>query len=327
MKKMEAWPSTASCLTGAKKDGMGHSKTVIRRFFQWVVVAMVSLKSKAASKVGKVTATCAHWTAGVPDAGNDAVGAPGVHDLVHGIALVFDDAGLSFHGDDFDGADGAKITQAAMGNRADAAGTAAEEAADRGLDDSGGVTAELPAELAGGGFYCAEFHARLTDRDAVCGDGLDAVHALQIENDAALQWDSLAVVAGAGAAEGYGDIMLVAVAERGDNLIDGDGLDDDVGSLGVQLRLEDGGVPVEVAREALDDLWLREDTRWVGDQLCKACGQITHEDFLFVRASPPPESYAVTACVERLRWCDDCCDSIVTTLRVACRKGDRISRS
>ncbi len=51
------------------------------------------------------------------------------------IAFVFDHARLGLHGDDLDGAHGLEVAQAAVGDGANAAGAAAEEAADRGLGD------------------------------------------------------------------------------------------------------------------------------------------------------------------------------------------------
>jgi hypothetical protein len=58
-----------------------------------------------------------------------------VHDFVDCIAFVFDHARLGLHGDDLDGAHGLEVAQAAVGDGANAAGAAAEEAADRGLGD------------------------------------------------------------------------------------------------------------------------------------------------------------------------------------------------
>ena len=107
-----------------------------------------------------------------------------------GVAFVLDDARLGFHGDDLDGADGLEVAQAAVGDGADASRATAEEAADGGFGDGGGIAAELPAELAGGGFEGAELDAGLADGDSHrigWDDGLDAVHALEVEDDAALR--------------------------------------------------------------------------------------------------------------------------------------------
>ena len=115
---------------------------------------------------------------GQPDFCDDAVGAPGVDDFVDGFAFMQEDLRLGFHGDDFNSADGVVVAECAVGDGADAAGASAEEAADGGFNDGGGITSKLPALLASGGFECAEFQAGFADGDAFGGDLLKAIHAL-----------------------------------------------------------------------------------------------------------------------------------------------------
>ena len=64
IKKISDLPSGAYCLTGVKKEGIGHSNVVTRRLVQVGFVAICSLKSNAASKVSKATAHCDQSTAG-----------------------------------------------------------------------------------------------------------------------------------------------------------------------------------------------------------------------------------------------------------------------
>jgi hypothetical protein len=102
------------------------------------------------------------------------------------------------------------------------------------------------------------------------------VHALEVEDDAAMEGDGLSIVAGASSTEGDGDFVLVAIAKDGEDLFGVEGLDDDVGVLAVELRFEDGRVPVEVAREAFDDLGLREDSRCVAEEIGEICCKVLH---------------------------------------------------
>ncbi len=200
-----------------------------------------------------------------PDPGDDAVGAPGVEDVVDGLAFVEDDAGFGFHGDDFDGADGFEVAQAAVGDGADAAGASAEEAADGRFDDGAGVAAKLQALFACGSFERAEADVWLADGDAFGSDGFDAIHADEVEDDAAVEGDGLAVVPGAGAARGDGDVAVVTTGEDALYLFDVDGLQREFGGLVVELLFEDGGVPVEVAGETLHDLRVGDGAGGVGD--------------------------------------------------------------
>jgi hypothetical protein len=189
-----------------------------------------------------------------------------VEDVVDGFAFVKEDTRLGFHGGDFDSANGGEVAEAAVGDGADAAGAAAEEAPEGSFDDGGGIAAELPALPAGLGFERAEADAGFADGDAVGRDVFDPVEELEVEDDAAMEGNGLAVVAGACAAEGDGDFVREAEAEDGDDFGGGDGLDDDVGVLAIEQRAKDGRVPVEVAGETLDDLRLREDARGIGEE-------------------------------------------------------------
>ena len=102
-----------------------------------------------------------------PDARDDAVGAPGVQNLVNCFAFVSHDARFGFHGDDFHGAHRSEIAQIAVSDRADSARSAAEKTADGSFDDRRGIAAQLPAGLARFIFECAKSHAGLANGDAI----------------------------------------------------------------------------------------------------------------------------------------------------------------
>ena len=105
-----------------------------------------------------------------PDARDDAVGAPGVQDLVDRLALVQHHARLILHGDDFEGAHGVEVAQAAVSDGTDAARAPAKESADRGFDQRGGIHAQLPSLFARLGFERRQPQARLALGHSVRGD-------------------------------------------------------------------------------------------------------------------------------------------------------------
>jgi hypothetical protein len=94
---------------------------------------------------------------------------------------------------------------------------------------------------------------------------VDPIHAGEVEDDASAQGDRLAVVAGACAARGHGDVECEAAGEDANDLIGRDRLHDGVGDLVVEQLFQDRRVPVEVAREALHGLRIRDDLLRRGD--------------------------------------------------------------
>ena len=80
-----------------------------------------------------------------PDAGDDAVGAPGVENVMNRFALVMNDARFGLHGDNFEGADRLKIAKASVCDRADSSRAAATKSANRSLDDRRGIAAQFPS--------------------------------------------------------------------------------------------------------------------------------------------------------------------------------------
>ena len=76
-----------------------------------------------------------------------------------------------------------------------------------------------------------------------------------------MQRDGLAIVPSAGSAGGDRDRAGMAAGEDADDFFGGDGLHDGFGGFVVEQGLEDGGVPVEVARKTLNDERLGEDAR------------------------------------------------------------------
>ena len=69
---------------------------------------------------------------------------------------------------------------------------------------------------------------------------------------------------------------MIAVAKDGEDFVGVEWLDDDVGVLAVELGFEDRRVPVEVAREAFDDLWLGEDSRCIAEEVGEVCCKVLH---------------------------------------------------
>jgi hypothetical protein len=95
---------------------------------------------------------------------------------------------------------------------------------------------------------------------------LDAVHSCEVEDDAAMQRDSLAVVAGSRAAGGDRKIVDLAVTENVLDFGGGERLDDEVADLSVELFAEHRRIPVEIAGELLDSLGMGEDARRIAEE-------------------------------------------------------------
>ena len=122
-----------------------------------------------------------------PDAGDDAIGAPGMQDLVNFFSFMMDEAGFLFHGDHVDGTHGGEVSQAAMRHRADASRTTGQKASYRGLDHGGGIAAKLPSHLARLSFEHPQAHAWLANRDSIGADGFNLIHAREVEQHSAVQ--------------------------------------------------------------------------------------------------------------------------------------------
>ena len=80
-----------------------------------------------------------------------------------------------------------------------------------------------------------------------------------------MQWDGLTVISGSGATNRNGYVKRVAKAKHGTDFFSGHWLNRHVGVFAVEKRSKDGRVPVEVAREALDDGGLRYDAGRVAE--------------------------------------------------------------
>ena len=158
------------------------------------------------------------------------------------------------HGDDAQAQHIAEIAQAAEIDRADAARTAGDEAADRRGVVGRGMQPELLAGMgAGRAVDVGEDGARPAD-DAAGRDRRDLVHLGKAEHDAAGQRHGLAVIAGAGAARRDRNAVPVAGGEHADHFRLALRRDDKVGGDMVELPLQHRAVPVEVAALLLHDL-------------------------------------------------------------------------
>ena len=91
-------------------------------------------------------------------------------------AFMHHNARLILHGDNFEGADRVEVAQAAVRNRADAAGAACKKAAESGLDQRGRIHAQFPALPTRFGFEDTETHAGLADCNAVGSNFFELVH-------------------------------------------------------------------------------------------------------------------------------------------------------
>jgi hypothetical protein len=83
---------------------------------------------------------------------------------------------------------------------------------------------------------------------------VDAVEARAIDDDAAVNRDALAVVAGATAARRDGDAGGVAGGKERAEFGDGAGARDEVGALVVEERAQRGRIPIIVEREACEGI-------------------------------------------------------------------------
>ena len=180
-----------------------------------------------------------------------------------------------------------EVAQAAVGDGADAAGASAEKAADGGLGLACWGSSGAPSRA--GRAAVSRAPRRMPGPTMATPSGVISWRVSMSARSRTmppLKRDGLAVVAGAGSAGGDRDFMLRSSSARtADYFFGGDGLDDGFGGLVVEEFLEDGGVPVEVAGEALDGLaaWVMtrvDGAGWSGDssrlaeRTSRSCGVI-----------------------------------------------------
>ena len=127
-----------------------------------------------------------------------------------------------------------------LSNRADAAEPPPRNPPTEALTMVRGIAAQLPASFARLIFENAEAHAGLADRDSVGLNGFDFVHAHQVEHDAAMKRDGLAVVTGSSTANGDRKILRVAVAQHILDFFGGERLYDHFGHFAVEQLAEHG---------------------------------------------------------------------------------------
>jgi hypothetical protein len=139
------------------------------------------------------------------------------------------------------------VPERAVGDGADALVAAGQEPAD-GAADHARHHGDLEVVPSGGLFELAERHAGLDVGDAAA-DRADGVAAAEVEHDAALERDGLAVVAGAAAARRDRDAVAVGDVEHGGHVGRG-GAHDDVGDALGEVLEQDGRQPRVVARRA-----------------------------------------------------------------------------
>ncbi len=92
---------------------------------------------------------------------------------------------------------------------------------------------------------------------------LDAVHAGEVKHDSALQRNRLTVIARARAARGHRKIICMAIAQNFLNFRGAERLHHDVAQLSIELLAQHRRIPVEIARQLLDDLRIGEDARGI----------------------------------------------------------------
>ena len=173
---------------GVKKEGIGHSKTVTSRlihsspgcnFFAEVESGGKRVKRRNALRPFH------RWSEREPNAGDDSVRAPGMQYFVNRFSFMENYARFRLHGDHFDGAHRLIIAKVSVRDRADSPGTSAEKSADRRLDDRRGIAPQFPPCLARFILEFPESNARLANGYAFRLNFLDAIHAAEIQNNAA----------------------------------------------------------------------------------------------------------------------------------------------
>jgi hypothetical protein len=102
----------------------------------------------------------------------------------------------------------------------------------------------------------AQTHAGFANSDSIRLYGFDSIHVHQVEDDSAVEWNSLAVIACPCPAGCDSDISSMAVPEHFLYLLLSERLNDDLTDFTVELLAEHRRVPVEVARELFDDAWI-----------------------------------------------------------------------
>ena len=159
---------------------------------------------------------------------------------------------------------GGEVPQAAMRDRADASRTTRQKAPYRGLDDGGGIAAKFPSRLARLGFQNPQAHAWLADRNAIGADGLNLIHAREVENHSAMQGHCLAVVPCSRASRRHWNVVGVAVAQDILNFLNRQRVHDHIRELAIELLAQHRRVPVEVARQAVHYLGSGRHPRRIG---------------------------------------------------------------
>ena len=121
--------------------------------------------------------------------------------------------GVFLQGHDLDAAHIVVVAQAAVGDRADAARSAAKKSAQGRFHKRARIAAQLPPRLARRLFNRHETSAGFRAAGAFGSDFQDAGHAAEIEHDAAIERDALAVVSGSGTANRDGNVVTVSEAQ------------------------------------------------------------------------------------------------------------------
>ena len=131
-------------------------------------------------------------------------------------------------------------------DRADTAGAAGDEAADRGGVVGGWVQPDLLTRMAARLLVEGSYDGAGLGHDPAMADLTHGVELRQIQKDPAGKRHGLPVIAGAGAARRHRDRMVMGRREHLDDLLLGNGRDHDIGGDRVELALERGRIPEEI---------------------------------------------------------------------------------
>ena len=179
--------------------------------------------------------------------GHHPVGPVGVHHGEDVAAAELQYARGRFRGDDAEAQHGAVLGESAVRHRADAGGSAGDEAAQRRRSPGAGMLPELPPLRSRRLLERGEVDAGVRADDAVARvEADDLVHRREVQHEAASHRDRLAVVAGARASRRERNPPARGDAGGVHDVLLGPRHDQGVALHPAQLPLELGGVPVEV---------------------------------------------------------------------------------
>jgi hypothetical protein len=184
------------------------------------------------------------------------------------------------------------LAQAAVGDRADAARSAGDEAADGGCALGGGVHPQLKPLGLRLGVDRVHLGAR-TDTQATGLDPFDIGQSRDVEQHAALQRHRLAVIAGAPCPHRDRHAMPCTGRRGTDDIFFVAWRDDEIGRFTVELLVQDRTVPEEIARAPAHDLGFGDegDIAEIGDQPVRR----VEEEITHVRSPARASAPAITS--------------------------------